>query len=429
MQSVYCPPNSVTAMRNVVVIGGGPAGMMAAIAAAEDGNHVVLLEKNEKTAKKLYITGKGRCNITNRCDPSEFLKNVVSNPKFLMSALNGFTPEDAVAFFEQEGVPLKTERGRRVFPASDAAGDICDAFRRVLKRLGVEVRTKEPVLSLECDNDAVSAVITKKARYLPDVVILATGGMSYPGTGSTGDGFRFAGDLGLKTIDPVPALCPVVFAGVKSQERILPLQDVRYPEGLSLKNVRITVRTKKGEFSEFGEMLFTVKGVSGPAVLTVSSRINRIPLEGATLSIDLKPALDEKTLDQRLVKDFTALSNKQFKNSLGDLLPRSLIPMIVRLSGIDPERPVHTVTRAERTALTALLKGLTFSIASLGSQAEAIVTAGGVAVSELFPKTMASKKIKNLRFAGELIDVDALTGGYNLQIAMATGYAAGKGIL
>jgi hypothetical protein len=400
----------------VVVVGGGAAGMISAIRAAENGNKVTLIEKNEKLGKKLYITGKGRCNIANLCTGEDFFKNVNSNPKFLISAINKFSPSDLYNFFEGLGVKLKVERGGRVFPASDKSADILDALKKRLNALKVEIKLNESVVSFKKENNRITQVVTNKGQYAASYVILATGGASYPLTGSTGDGYIFAKQLGHTVIEPKPALTPIIFD--------MPF-DPAYPQGLSLKNVT----AKIGKFEEFGEMLFTDNGVSGPIVLTLSSKItNTIHDSRFTIhdfKIDLKPALTEEQLDNRILKDFGENKNKQFKNALDALLPKSLIDYIVKLSKINPEKPVNTITKAERQGLVKLLKGLTFKIKRLGGFESAIITVGGVCVKEINPATMKSKLVENLYFAGELIDLDAFTGGFNLQIAFSTGHVAG----
>lgn len=406
--------------------------MMAAIAAAEDGQEVILFEKNEKPGKKLYITGKGRCNLTNDTDPAGFIKNVCSNPKFLLSALNAFPPRTTMDFFENAGLPLKVERGGRVFPASDKSSDVTAALVKRLTRAGVTVKLKEKVQKLILKDNRVTEIVTDKGKYFPSAVIIATGGKSYSLTGSTGDGYIFAKETGHNIVEPKPALCPILLkgaldaSGAEIASGVLP-----FPEGLSLKNITASVKERSGKtlFSEFGELLFTDKGVSGPVILTLSSKINRKNPKDLLLSIDLKPALTHEELDARVRRDFLENVNRQFKNSLNALLPKSLIPYIVALSLINPESAVNIITRAERAALVGLLKDLTFPIASLGSIEESIVTAGGVSVKDIDPRTMRSKLVDNLYFAGEVIDVDGFTGGYNIQIALSTGYAAGKNIL
>ena len=393
------------------VVGAGPAGLIAAATAATDSD-VTLFERNEKPGKKLYITGKGRCNVTNLCSPREFLEKVVRNPKFLYSAIYSFTPEDTVNLIETNGVKTKTERGNRVFPASDKASDVTKALVSNAMKAGVQF-VYENVVSLS-RKDGLFRLVTSGAEYFFDKVILACGGVSYPSTGSNGDGFKLAESMGHTVTKLYPALVPVIFC-----------EDVKSLQGLSLKNVKVTVSDGRKSESLFGEMLFTSRGASGPVVLSLSSLINRLDVKHVTFSIDLKPALDYDKLDKRVVSDFSKFKNKQFKNSLDEMLPKSLIPYIIDVSGINPDKPVNSVTKQEREILVNLLKNLSFTVDSLGSIAEGIVTSGGVSVDEVNPKTMESKLVKGLYFAGEMLDVDALTGGFNIQIALSTGFAAG----
>ena len=440
--------------------------MMAAYAAGEAGHRVLLLEKNEKPGKKLYITGKGRCNFTNDCTVEEFLGNVVSNPKFLYSALQSFTPQDMKAFLTRFGCEVKVERGRRAFPASDKASDVTAAMVRAMKQVGVEIRygaeAREVNITQEADPaqsvditqesnpgysansniagvDSVLVGITSKpgakntdktspvctgvtladGSVIPaDHVIVATGGLSYPATGSTGDGLEFAKAAGLKLTDCAPSLVP--FAVREPWVREL--------QGLSLKNVTLTLGAGKKRFSEQGELLFTHFGISGPLVLSASAKITSFGKEGIPAYIDLKPALSEEKLDLRLQRDFSENQNKSFHNALDGLLPKSMIPVMVRLSGIDPEKKVHSVTKQEREKLKSILKALPLTVTGTRGYPEAVITRGGVSVKEIDPKTMQAKKVKGLSFCGEVLDLDALTGGYNLQIAWSTGYAAGRGI-
>ncbi len=403
-------------MREIVVIGGGAAGLMAAGTAAGQGARVTLLEKNPKVGRKLAITGKGRCNVTNNCDVPTVLANVPTNPRFLYSALGGCSPADVIAFFEQEGVPLKTERGGRVFPQSDRALDIVDALYRWVRRAGVKlVHTEAERLLLE-NGGAVGAAAGGR-EYRADAVILATGGASYPLTGSTGDGYRFAKAAGHTIVHARPSLAPLVAAGDTCRKLM----------GLSLKNVQITVlEDGKKIFTDFGEMLFTHFGLSGPLVLSASAHMRHFGSRVYRVEIDLKPALDEKTLDKRLLSDFEKHKNSDFINALGDLLPRKLIPVVVELSGIDPRCKVHSVTKQGRAALRRTLKAFPAEVTGARPISEAIITTGGVSVKEISPKTLESKKCRGLYFAGELIDVDAYTGGFNLQIAWATGRLAGR---
>ena len=397
----------------IAVVGAGPAGLLAAAEAAAHGAETVLLERNEKPGKKLYITGKGRCNVTNLCSPREFLEKVVRNPKFLYGALFAFTPEDTVDLLEKNGVRTKVERGNRVFPSSDKASDVTAALVKHADRSGASF-VFENVERIIRDGDRF-IVSTQSGNSDFDKVILACGGVSYPSTGSNGDGFKLAAALGHRVTPLIPALVPIIL-----------IQDVKPLQGLSLKNITVTVSGGKKEYSLFGEMLFTARGVSGPVALSLSSLINREKLPGLKMKIDLKPALSYEKLDKRLLGDFDKFKNKQFKNSLDEMLPKSMIPYIIKLSGIVPEKPVNSVTKAERERLVGLLKGLEFGISSLGAVEEGIVTSGGVDVSEINPKTMESRVTPGLYFAGEMLDVDALTGGYNIQIALSTGFCAGR---
>ena len=394
-------------MKTVAVIGGGPAGMMAAISAANAGAAVTLYEKNEKLGKKLYITGKGRCNLTNDCETGDFFENVVSNPKFLLSAIYGFSPADTISFFENAGLKLKKERGNRVFPASDRSSDVIKTLERQLKKAGVNIKLDHAVKSLD--------------EIKTDAVIIAAGGLSYPSTGSSGDGYSFAKRAGHNIISPSPSLCAL---NVKEPY-------VKDLEGLSLKNIAVKIKDDKGKvrFEDFGEMVFTDTGVSGPVILTACARLGRKINEspGAyKLYIDLKPALDEDVLDKRILRDFGENINREFKNSLGRLLPSKIINTVVALSGIDLQQRVNSVTKAQRAGLVSCLKGLCFTLEKTDGFDRAIVTSGGVDVKEIDPGTMRSKINDRIYFAGEVIDVDALTGGFNIQIALSTGYLAGK---
>lgn len=415
----------------VYVIGAGPAGIAASIAASRSGHSVTLLEKNEKIGKKLYITGKGRCNLTNACSFDEFMSNVVSNPKFLYSALRNFGAADAMSLVESGGTELKIERGNRVFPCSDKSCDVIKAFSKLLNLNSVEVRLNEKVLSLKFSNNNIIGIVTDKNSYDDcDAVIVATGGLSYPSTGSDGDGYRFAEASG-HTIVPVVAaltglrLSYMSVAGGKS----VPFEVLRKLRGVSLKNVRVSVVQKgKSLFEEFGEMIFTDKGVSGPVILTLSSKINRIDFSSLKLIIDLKPALTEEELNARVLRDFSTALNKDFKNSLDALLPSGLIPSVISACGIKPDKKINSVTKEERSVLVKTLKNWTFGIEGCEDLSGAVVTAGGVSVKEVNPADMKSKIIGNLYFAGEVLDVDALTGGFNIQIALSTGYCAGSHI-
>ncbi len=399
---------------NILVIGGGAAGLMAAGTAAENGARVTLLETNEKVGRKLFITGKGRCNVCNNCDIQTVLQNVPVNPRFLYSALGGFSPEDAMAFFISHGVPLKTERGNRVFPVSDKAADIIDALFTWIKRVGVIIK-HTAAERLVIEGVRLAGVQAGGALYPADRVIVATGGVSYPQTGSTGDGYRFAKQAGHTVVPPNPSLVPLVTPG--GCEELM---------GLSLRNVQVTVfENSKRIWSEFGEMLFTHFGLSGPLILSASAHMRHFGSKGYHIEIDLKPALDEKTLDKRLLSDFGAHKNSDFINALGGLLPRKLIPAVVRLSQIDPHAKVNGITRQQRAALLHTLKHFLVVVSGKRPVAEAIVTSGGVSVREVDPKTMESKKLPGLYFAGEVLDVDAYTGGFNLQIAWSTGRLAG----
>ena len=402
--------------RKIAVIGGGPAGMMGAIYGAMNGASVTLFEKNDRLGKKLAITGKGRCNVTNDCDNNEFLKNVISNPKFLYASISNFDTSDTKAFFENAGVPLKTERGRRVFPVSDSAHDIVSALKKTLVEYGCTVKN-EKVKDILTGNGKVTGIKTSLGEYFFDAVIVATGGASYTATGSDGDGFRFAKALGIEVTPLVPSLVPLETA-----------EDVSEIMGLSLKNVVLKIRnnqTGKIVFEELGEMLFTHFGLSGPLVLSASCHMQKMERGKYSAIIDFKPALDIKTLDNRVLSDFSKALNKDFINSLGGLLPAKIVPYIVKKTGILPTTKVNAITKEQRTLLVDTLKGLTLEIKGFRHLNEAIITQGGIKTSEINPSTMESKKIKGLYFAGEVIDVDAYTGGYNLQIAFSTGALAG----
>ena len=416
----------------VVVIGGGPAGIMSAISASDNGHEVVLIEKNAKIGRKLYITGKGRCNVTNNCDNREFIQNVVSNPKFMMSAIRAFSSADTQEFFENLGVQLKVERGNRVFPASDKSADIIDALLKALKVRGIEVKFETELLDVCVESNVITQIITNKGKLDCDHLVLATGGISYSKTGSDGKGLNIAKKLGHNVVKPVGALNEILVKGVvNASGNLLGVKDLLLPEGLSLKNVSLTALNKESgkELSyEFGEMLFTDNGLSGPIALTTSSRINRADFGSILLKIDLKPALDEQTLDKRILNDFATQSNKTFINALGGLLPKSLIPFVVAVTGIKKDKVVNSITKEERRHLLNALKELTFEVKGLADVERAIVTAGGISTKEISPKTMQSSLISNLSFAGEMIDVDAYTGGFNIQIALSTGFVAGSNI-
>lgn len=400
---------------DVLVIGGGPAGMFAAITAAQKGKSVVLLEKNDRLGKKLLITGKGRCNVTNDCAAEEVLRNTPRNSKFLFSVMAAFPPEKAMAFFRENGCSLKTERGNRVFPESDRSQSVLDALQRSMKHLGVRVRIGK-VLRIETDENGISGVESTAGFYPCKKVILATGGVSYPTTGSTGDGYKMAKELGHTVIEPQGSLVPLETAGSDAQDM----------QGLALRNVGVKLLNAKGKavYQDFGEMLFTHFGVSGPTVLSSSAHITKG--DGWKLAIDLKPALDEGKLDSRILRDLEQYQNRSMENALTDLLPRSMIPVVLRRLGVEPTMQANSFTKQSRRALVEMLKHFTLEITGKRPVAEAIVTSGGIKVGEIDPKTMASKKVPGLYFAGEIIDCDAYTGGFNLQIAWATAYAAGK---
>lgn len=401
-----------------IIVGGGAAGMMAAITAAGLGKSTLLLEKMNRCGKKISITGKGRCNVTNNCTSDDFFANIPTNPRFLYSAYAGFSPQDCMDFFERLGVPLKTERGNRVFPVSDKAEDIVRALEQGCEDYGVN-RIFSKVTEMITEDGAVKGVKCGSRTYFAPSVLIATGGKSYPGTGSDGDGYRFAEELGHTITDIKPSLVPIESDDDYCREMM----------GLSLKNVVLTLKDtvkNKAVFSEMGEMLFTHFGVSGPLVLSASSHIPQVESGRYIFYIDLKPALDEKKLDERILRDFKEIPNRIFANSLSKLLPSKMIPTVVELSGIDGEKQVNSVTKQERQRLVSLLKAFPVHIRSFRPIAEAIVTSGGVKVSEVSPKTMESKLVKGLYFAGEVLDVDGYTGGFNLQIAFSTGCLAGE---
>ena len=405
-------------MSNVIVVGGGAAGMMAAVFAARNGQNVQLLEKNEKLGKKLFITGKGRCNITNAADIEDLFTAVTSNPKFLYSGFYSFTNQQVIDFFEELGVKTKIERGERVFPVSDHSSDVIAAFSRELKSLGVAVFLHTEVRELLCEQDKVCGVLlTNGKKMKADAVIVATGGISYPSTGSTGDGYRFAKETGHRVTELLPSLVPMEVRQWYAKEL----------QGLSLRNIEICITDgKKKLYEEFGEMLFTHYGVTGPVILSASSVVGKtLRKKELTLHIDLKPALSEEQLDKRILREFDANHNKQYKNSIDSLFPAKLKPVMIELSEIEPEKKVNEITKEERQRLVHLIKDFTMTLTGLRSYNEAIITKGGVSVKEIDPGTMESKKMKGLYFAGEVLDLDAVTGGYNLQIAWSTGYLAG----
>lgn len=403
---------------SVIVIGGGAAGMMAAVSAARNGADVLIFEKNDRLGKKLRITGKGRCNVTNDCDKNEFLSNVASNSKFLFAALSRFSTADTKDFFEECGVPLKTERGKRVFPVSDKAQDIVSALENACVEAGVRILNKR-VDSLIIDEGAACGVVADGESYSAKSVIVCTGGASYPRTGSTGDGYRFAKKAGHKIVEIKPSLVPLVAEG----------KLCAHLQGVSLKNIGFKIRDNssgKIVYDDFGEMMFTHFGITGPVVLSASAHLSDIERGKYTAIIDMKPALDHKTLDLRILSDFSECINKDFINSLDALLPQKMIPIMVGLSGIDARKKVNSITKEEREKLVSLIKGIEIPIEGFRPINEAIITKGGVAVSEVSPKTMESKITRGLYFAGEVLDLDAYTGGFNLQIAFSTATLAGE---
>lgn len=412
----------------VCIIGAGPAGMIAGITARRNGHDVIIIEKNNAVGKKLDITGKGRCNLTYSGDDEYFFNNVVTNPKFLMSSINTFNNQDLMQFVNELGVKLKTERGNRVFLASDNAHELTLALQKELKRLNANILYDTSVKEVTVSDEQVTGVITTTGKSIvADKVIIATGGVSYPGTGSTGDGFGLAKALGHTVVEPKPALVPLAVYEEK---------ECKMAEGLALKNVSLKIKQGGKVIDErFGEALFTANGVSGPIVLSASSKLTKIESvkelmqdKKLTISFDLKPALTHEELYKRLTRDFDKYKNKEFKNSLTDLLPKSLIPLVIARSEIEETKHVNSITKEEKTKLVNILKSLDFYIKSLGSIYVGIVTSGGVSVKEINPKTMESKCISGLYFAGEVIDIDAYTGGFNLQIAFSTGYLAGLNI-
>jgi len=408
-------------VKKVIVVGAGAAGMMAASVAAEHGASVTLLEKKNRVGSKLRITGKGRCNITADVDRDGLIKGYPGNGRFLYSAFNEFSNDDLIRFFNQRGLSTKTERGNRVFPESDQAADVVKVLQDNTQRLGVQIHTSTTVKSLQIVDNCIMGVITETGQLPADAVIITTGGMSYPGTGSSGDGYAWARQAGHKIVEPRPGLVPLLV----QEEWIGDLQ------GLSLKNVSVSAYTEAGKKinEDFGEMLFTHYGLSGPIILSLSHDIGAYlykQRQPVMVKLDLKPALSEEKLDDRVQRDLAKFSRKQFKNALAELLPAKMIPVIVRLSGIDPEKECHQITRSERLGLVQMLKNFTLTVTGTRPIAEAIVTAGGVEVKGVNPKTMASKLVQGLYFAGEVLDVDGYTGGYNLQAAFSTGYVAGK---
>lgn len=413
-------------MSHVIVVGGGAAGMFAAIVAAKNGHQVTLYEKNEKLGKKIFITGKGRCNITNAADMEELFDAVVTNSKFLYSSFYGYTNQNVIDFFEDAGVPVKIERGNRVFPISDHSSDVIRALEREMKKVGVKVCLNTEVKSVEAEKGKFGKVVLKDTTtQTADACIVATGGLSYRSTGSTGDGFRFAENVGHKVTQCFPSLVPME----TKEPWICELQ------GLSLRNVEAKILDGKKElYKDFGEMLFTHFGVSGPLIISASSYVGKKFMDKngqkkeLTLEIDLKPALTEEQLDQRVLRDFEENHNRQFKNAITKLFPTKLIPVMLELGGIDPEKKVNSIEKEERKQFVHLIKHFRMTLTGLRDYPEAIITKGGVNVKEIDPGTMESKLVKGLYFAGEVLDLDALTGGFNLQIAWSTGYAAGNAI-
>lgn len=408
-------------MGKVIIIGGGASGLMAASRAAQRENEVHIYEKNDRLGKKIYITGKGRCNITNDSDVENFIANIPGNPYFLYSALYGFTSGDTVSFFNSLGLETKVERGSRVFPVSDKAADVVAAFEKYMKKMKVNIHLNSPVDSIIIKDKKAVGIKIKEKEIMADAVIVATGGLSYPGTGSTGDGYGFAKKCGHTVTNLYPSLVPL-----KAEEKWC--ADLM---GLSLKNAAITLKDENGKkiYTDFGEMLFTHFGVSGPMILSASCHITGLTSgKKAKLYIDLKPALDEKALDNRIMRDFEKFINKNFANSLDELLPKKLIPVIIKLSGIDEFKKVHDITKEERKRLVLLIKSLPLTITGATGFNEAVITRGGVNVDEINPSTMESKIIKNLYFIGEVLNCDGYTGGFNLQIAFSTGFAAGNSV-
>lgn len=406
-------------MKRVVVIGGGAAGLMAAVIAGREGAKVTLLEKMNYVGKKMGITGKGRCNITNACDMSDFIKNTPGNGKFLYGAYERFTNEDLLQLLHDAGLETKVERGGRVFPASDSALDVRNTFMKLMKHYGVDVHLEEPVKKLLVDDGVVTGVVTDRETYHADAVVIATGGKSYPATGSTGDGYILAAQVGHKITDIRPSLVPIV-----TEESW-----VKDLMGISLRNVELSVVAKnKVQAKMFGEMMFTHFGITGPIVLSLSHTVGKLMrkknIGTIGLDINLKPALSPETLDKRLQKDFDLYSKKQLINGMKDLLPSRLIPLIIELAGIDPQKPINQISKEERQQIGYMLQHMPLTVKGLLPVEEAIVTAGGISLKEFNPKTMESKLVKGLYGAGEVLDIDAFTGGYNLQAAFSTGYVA-----
>ena len=404
--------------KQVIVIGGGAAGAMAAYMAAKNGHKVTLFEKNEKIGKKIFITGKGRCNVTNACDITDFFENIPTNSKFLYSAVYSFTNQDVIDFFVDADCPLKVERGDRVFPVSDHSSDVIAALKRKLQEVCVDVRLNTCVKELLLQDEKVTGVLLDNGKKITaDAVVVATGGISYPTTGSTGDGYKWAEESNHNIVEPVPALVPL-----ETKE-----DWTKSLQGLSLKNVSLAFKNgKKVLYDGFGEMMFTHFGITGPLVLSASSYLKNP--KGIEAVLDLKPALTMEQLDKRLLREFEENKNKQFKNSINSLFPAKLIPVMLSLSGINPDKKVNEISKEERKFFAELIKGLPMTITGTRDFKEAIITRGGVSVKDINPSTMESKKIKDLYFAGEVLDVDGLTGGFNLQIAWSTGALAGNSI-
>lgn len=413
---MFMRSGSTAKMYDGIVIGGGPAGMFAAITAAKHGSKVLLIEKNDRLGKKLLITGKGRCNVTNNCAPTEVLQNIPRNGRFLYSAINAFPPEQVIAFFEQSGCMLKTERGNRVFPQTDRASSVLDCLKQEMRQNHVDVMSAAVEEILTSDG-AVTGVKTKDKNISAAWVILATGGMSYPATGSTGDGYAIAAQLGHIIVPPEGSLVPLETAG----------DDCRDMQGLSLRNVGVKLLDQKGKvlYKDFGELLFTHFGVSGPTVLSASAHLRGT---GCKLQIDLKPALEDGKLNDRILRDLSQYKNRSMENALTDLLPRSLIPVVLRRLNIPADLQANSLKKEQRKALVSLLKGFAVEITGKRPVDEAIITSGGISVSQIDPRTMGSKLVSGLYFAGEIIDCDAYTGGFNLQIAWSTAYAAAMGV-
>ncbi len=405
-------------MNKTIIVGAGAAGCMAAVTAARHGCSVTLIDRNEKIGRKLLITGKGRCNVTNNCTKDQFMAEITTNGRFLYSAYTAFNSQDTMAFFENEGVPLKTERGRRVFPQSDKAMDIVDCFFHLIRKLHIRLICGDAT-QLIIEDGETKGVRCGEKEYYADSVILCCGGCSYPQTGSTGAGYALARQAGHTIIEPIASLVPII-----TEEKWC-----SQVQGLSLRNVTLTLKNEKGKavYSELGEMLFTHYGVTGPLVLSASAHIDTKKTNKYTMQIDLKPALSLEQLDKRILRDLTAAQNKDLVNSLDGLLPKKLIPLVIELAKLEPHKKCSEITRKERRDLAQQLKSMTLTFKDFRPIAEAIVTKGGVSVKEIDPKTMESKLCKNLYFAGEIIDVDAYTGGYNLQIAFSTGFLAGGG--